>query len=618
MGRNHLEKIIFWDIIFMIYIVCLDGKVSEIIMKAFSKKLAAAVLSLVVALTMSFPGITFGAVQTRPSAPKTISASVSGNVVTLSWSKIKGADKYKVYRRTTKTVWNYLKTVKRTSANRKKYSDTSKYKLKKYNKKYKVYKKGTKKVYTRLITTKRLTYKFTGKYNKSYTFVIKTIRNKRISPYSKAKTVRTEKKAPAADPEPSDEPGPEPEPPAEPEPQEDPVRIYDPDSKAVLLNSLEDNDLNTCDLAGSIPEEHKGEQVEYVILDEPPMGHITGSVYRSDGFAKRTDASGNQYIADTDNVEIRGEGWKKTVAIRTIAWFVHRVLPYANNENRVSAAGNYIDGVEVKNALEVAKQAGAYGVEIDIWKTKDGKFVVNHDAKFTRNYGVKSYVCRKTWSKIKNTPALSGVPTLTKMLKQCAAKGLAVSIEFKQLSVDNTYHDLAYIGTAADAEALNTIIRNSGIDPDKVVFFGISRAEVDEKGNIRYGDDGYLITGRNSSGTAYPDKARPVIDLLRTGNFHHKVTATAQDVVTQKTLGTAYFDESYPNFFRTRPEAYGFANCPCYDFQPVTVDNIFIGSKAKIKNSADHKKIAHVRVDDGIMTVEVTDETVPLVTSPES
>ena len=164
-------------------------------MKKNSKRIAA-ILILALVVTMCAPLGAFGASSSKaPAAPKITSAKVSQNTVTLKWSKVKGADKYQVYRRVNKTVWEYWKTVKKTSANKKKYSDTSKYKLKVNGKKYKVYKKtGTKKVYKLIKTVKKCSYKFEGKYNKKYAFRVKAVKGDKESAFSKVKTVKTAKK----------------------------------------------------------------------------------------------------------------------------------------------------------------------------------------------------------------------------------------------------------------------------------------------------------------------------------------------------------------------------------------------------------------------------------------
>ena len=165
--------------------------------KGLMIKLATVILSMALIFTMTVPVAAFGATTTKaPAAPKITSCQASGNTVTIKWSKVKGADFYKVYQRTSTKEWKYLKSVKKTAKNKKKYSNTSKYKLKvtKSGKKYKVYKKTTVYKYKQLKKTTKRTYTFKGKYNKKYTFVVKAHKGKKYSKYSKAKTVRTDSK----------------------------------------------------------------------------------------------------------------------------------------------------------------------------------------------------------------------------------------------------------------------------------------------------------------------------------------------------------------------------------------------------------------------------------------
>ena len=94
-------------------------------------KLTTLMLSMALIFTMAVPGMAFGATSTKaPAAPKITSISTSLNTVTIKWSKVRGADFYKVFKRTTTKEWKYLKSVKKTSANKKKYSNKVKYKLK--------------------------------------------------------------------------------------------------------------------------------------------------------------------------------------------------------------------------------------------------------------------------------------------------------------------------------------------------------------------------------------------------------------------------------------------------------------------------------------------------------
>ena len=164
--------------------------------KSMNKRKTLAII-MIVALIMTFtvPMEAFaGSTGSVPSAPKITSVTTSGNSVTIKWSKVKSADKYKIYRKATRNEWKYLKTVKKTKANKAKYSDTSKYKLKIKNGKYKVYKKTSVKYWKLLKTLKSRKYVFKGKYNRKYTFAVKAVKGKKTSKYSKSKSIKTAKK----------------------------------------------------------------------------------------------------------------------------------------------------------------------------------------------------------------------------------------------------------------------------------------------------------------------------------------------------------------------------------------------------------------------------------------
>ena len=58
-----------------------------------------------------------------PGSPVIKSIAVKDNVVTVKWSKARDASKYKVYGRKGPNKWKYLKKIKKTRANKKKYSN---------------------------------------------------------------------------------------------------------------------------------------------------------------------------------------------------------------------------------------------------------------------------------------------------------------------------------------------------------------------------------------------------------------------------------------------------------------------------------------------------------------
>ena len=124
-----------------------------------------------------------------PAKPIITSAKATDNTVRLTWKKAKNAKKYKVFVQTGKDGWKYWKSVKATKKNKKKYSNTLKYKLKKSGKKYKVYVK--KHPYRAVKTTTARSYKYKGKYDTVYRFVVQAVNGKKLSRYSAPKAVRT-------------------------------------------------------------------------------------------------------------------------------------------------------------------------------------------------------------------------------------------------------------------------------------------------------------------------------------------------------------------------------------------------------------------------------------------
>ena len=171
-------------------------KISVNKMSLSNKRIIAVVLSfMVLAAFTQFTGPDIKAASKTPGKPS-ISVSVSQNTATIRWGKVKNAKKYQVYR-ISGTTWVYSKTIKKSKA--KKYSNTSKYLLKKKGKKkYKVYVKSPN--YVSIATTTSCSHTFKGSYSTSYTFAVRAYNGKKAGKYSAAKTIKTGKKpAPPSD-----------------------------------------------------------------------------------------------------------------------------------------------------------------------------------------------------------------------------------------------------------------------------------------------------------------------------------------------------------------------------------------------------------------------------------
>ena len=136
----------------------------------------------------------------KPGTPTITSAEVSSNTVTLNWEKAKKARKYKLFVQTGDEGWKYLKSVKKNRANKKKYSDKLKYRLKKSGMKYRLFVNTN--PYEKVITTAGRTYTYQGEYDTTYRFVLRAFNRKKAGKYS-AVTVVTTESAPSSDTEPS-------------------------------------------------------------------------------------------------------------------------------------------------------------------------------------------------------------------------------------------------------------------------------------------------------------------------------------------------------------------------------------------------------------------------------
>lgn len=96
-------------------------------------------------------------------------------------------------------------------------------------------------------------------------------------------------------------------------------------------------------------------------------------------------------------------------------------------------------------AFKMAGESGFYGCEADVWMTKDGKFVVQHDESLLRCCGVDKKVGDLTLEELRNIPITNGfhyedykynyeatiIPTLSEYLWVCKKYGIVPQIEIK-------------------------------------------------------------------------------------------------------------------------------------------------------------------------------------------
>lgn len=108
---------------------------------------------------------------------------------------------------------------------------------------------------------------------------------------------------------------------------------------------------------------------------------------------------------------------------------------FAHRAGGSEAPENTVKGIEVAYSL------GAKGFEIDIQRTSDGYYVVNHDADFKRVAGVSKKPNEMTLSEVKKL-RVDGepVPTLEEMLDASRGKGILL-VELKGETADNQMAD---------------------------------------------------------------------------------------------------------------------------------------------------------------------------------
>lgn len=130
------------------------------------------------------------------------------------------------------------------------------------------------------------------------------------------------------------------------------------------------------------------------------------------------------------------------VAVILITVFFDRLFPINTNVDVIAHRGGGCEGPENTVAgLEIARKAGAYGSEIDIQRTKDGQYIINHDSSFKRVTGVSGKPEEMTLKEVKKL-SIEGepVPTLEEMLM--ASKGsMVLFIELKGNTADQMMAD---------------------------------------------------------------------------------------------------------------------------------------------------------------------------------
>ena len=93
--------------------------------------------------------------------------------------------------------------------------------------------------------------------------------------------------------------------------------------------------------------------------------------------------------------------------------------------------------------IEAAAQYGVIGCETDVQRTKDGKYIINHDDDFARLYGDDRRPADMTLAEIEELETKDGghVPTLQELLSAAKAEHVKLYIELKGESADNQMVD---------------------------------------------------------------------------------------------------------------------------------------------------------------------------------
>lgn len=133
-----------------------------------------------------------------------------------------------------------------------------------------------------------------------------------------------------------------------------------------------------------------------------------------------------------------------------------RIIAHRTGGNMASE--NSLEGVD-----ESVKM-GVYAAETDIQRTKDGKYVINHDKSFARLTGVDKKPDEMTLEEVKElrikdttgSGALLEVPTMEELLDRCKGR-ITAFVEFKGASVDEQMADDA-VSAARERDMTDEVV----------------------------------------------------------------------------------------------------------------------------------------------------------------
>lgn len=122
---------------------------------------------------------------------------------------------------------------------------------------------------------------------------------------------------------------------------------------------------------------------------------------------------------------------------------VHKMILKSNHVNFIAHRGySSVAPENTKGSFNLAGKVGFWGVECDIYETKDGHFVIMHDNKLGRMCGVNIEIKKLTLEQIKsyrinkfnkNSEYVSEeIPTLEEYLDICNTYGMVPIVEIKR------------------------------------------------------------------------------------------------------------------------------------------------------------------------------------------
>lgn len=193
----------------------------------------------------------------------------------------------------------------------------------------------------------------------------------------------------------------------------------------IRLNSI----YNLCGTVSVYPENATNKLLNISSQNENVVKVMYGVLYavgkgQTTVKIEATDGSGC-----VENITVIVDDWIEREDIHFIA---HRGLSSEAPENTIKA-------------FELAGKNGFYGVECDIWLSKDGQFIISHDGNLLRMCGVNKKISDLTLAEIKSIPIKTGanydlykndksattIPTLKEYLAVCNMYNVIPMIEVK-------------------------------------------------------------------------------------------------------------------------------------------------------------------------------------------